>query len=762
MDRTPLGKKPRSKTIHSNDSPFSKKSRTEPHIVVENSPLEEKSRAEPQLEREYTCVDSQGSEGGFPLENAENHSSNGFEENNTAKMLFGPDDLEDRRIKIEGEFETSGNSQAMKGGIETNALPGIESHGDEEENPVDVVRVSQDHEDFDTVSSSDANQIPQLEPVQAAQPIVNSSEPEAETVIYRRLTEGSHVPWKGKTYILRSWKSSEIEKVSLDDPPLDDYQQTLLDEIVPNEGLGKNVWITGAAGTGKSVLLRAIIKKLKGRNVTFAVAAPTGVAAFQVGGQTLHSWFGYQDDGQTVKQEAYAISVLIIDEISMMDANMLEFLSNFGKRFGSGGRPFGGIQVIVCGDFLQLPPVPAEKNAKEKYAFETNAWKECAFRVVVLKKVHRQANADLVQVLSDVRQGTISRQTEELLKSRCGVEHGEQVIKLRAYAKQVNEINMSCFQKLPEPTCCFTSVDTGDARELNEMRVPAKLDLRVGARVMLVFNLSIDNGLVNGACGTVVGFHECNAFTSFNLPNSYDNLRKLAGTGAGAFVYCPIVLFDGWGSVPERLVQIEPKLFRSDGVTTVSGESESGSSRLQIPLVLAYAITIHKSQGLTLARYNVDIRENFANGQSYVALSRASSIESLSIEPFETPLNIAVSEKARKFQNNISESERDTAEPELVTHQQPRGRQSNAEPELVTRHEPQCPRCFSRLEADGAPFWKCSPCLATYGGTSHTWDQSTSCRRCSQHATIHCVICGRSLCNQCLATNSSKCCRDCV
>ena len=750
MNRTPIGKKKNRKEtilIPSGDTPLSKKSRTAPHIVV----VEDENR-------EYIDVDSQ--EGDSCCE----------ERGNAARKLFSADDiasivdipLEDHRIKIEGE--------SAMGDIESNKPPSIERIG-EEEHKVELIHnsqesqflasqnaspippsKSQENESTPATDSIDVDEIPHLEPLKASPSwAAHPSEQGDESIIFRRLVEGSTVLWKGQHQTLRSWKSSKIERLSIEDPPLDDYQQVLLDEIVPNRGVGSNVWITGAAGTGKSVLLRAIIKKLKKRNVTFAVAAPTGIAAFQVGGQTLHSWFGYQGDGKTVKQSAFAISVLIIDEISMMDAEMLEFLSDFGKKCGNGG-PFGGIQVIVCGDFLQLPPV--DKTSDNcKYAFETQAWKECNFRVVELKKVHRQADAELIEVLSDVRQGSISSQTEAILKSRCGIDHGEEVIKLRAYAKQVDEINKSCFEKLPAPTCYYTVVDSGDAKELNELRVPARLELRVGARVMLLFNLSIDNGLVNGACGTVVGFHECNSLTSFNLPQTYDNLRKLAGPiAAEDVVYCPLVLFDGWGSVPQRLVQIEPKLFRTDGVTThSSSESDSGSVRLQLPLVLAYAITIHKSQGLTLARYNVDIKENFASGQCYVALSRASSIDSLSIEPFDSPLQVEVSDKARRFQNSISESMRESHPSYNETKE-----------ELMTHHRPQCHRCSSKRETDGAPFWQCSTCLANYGIKSFTWDQSAKCRRCEQDATHHCSSCGRSVCNQCLASNASKCCRDCA
>jgi len=392
---------------------------------------------------------------------------------------------------------------------------------------------------------------------------------------------------------------------------------------------GKNVFITGGAGTGKSFLIQKIIGTLP-PDQTF-VTASTGVAAYQIGGRTLHNFAGIGAGNAEIAvcvnlAQRKAVSAqwrkckhLIIDEVSMVDGNYFKKLEHVARKVKKNEKPFGGIQLILCGDFFQLPPVV--KAEDRRFAFETSSWLRCGLTNIELTIVKRQSDQSLVDILSRLRKGKCSEEDAEILKKTSSNQFSKNGIvptKLCTHTDDVSIINQRELGKCEGEIKRFVAADSDPnlAKFLDQhTAVDSSITLKLGAQVMLLKNLNVCGGLVNGARGRV---------------------EKFSSGGN------PVVRFlDG------AIVEIKREKW------SVKGGPGVTLSRSQIPLKLAWAFSIHKSQGMTLDCVEVSLSRVFECGQAYVALSRAKSINSLRILDFKANC-VRADSKVLKFYKNIT------------------------------------------------------------------------------------------------------------
>uniref|UniRef100_A0A8C3ZP28 ATP-dependent DNA helicase PIF1 n=1 Tax=Denticeps clupeoides TaxID=299321 RepID=A0A8C3ZP28_9TELE len=386
-------------------------------------------------------------------------------------------------------------------------------------------------------------------------------------------------------------------------------QSSVLDAVLS----GKNVFFTGSAGTGKSFLLKRIVGSLPPKS-TYATAS-TGVAASYIGGTTLHNFAGIGSGLGSLEQclelaqrpmvlpNWTSCQHLIIDEISMVDAQLFDKLETIARSIKRSPEPFGGIQLILCGDFLQLPPVSKGKD-NPKYCFQARCWRKCIHLCMELTEVRRQTDQAFISLLQSLRMGRVTEVvTGQLLKSASHSIERDGIIATRlcTHKDDVELTNENKLKQLQGPSRMFEAVDS-DPHWLKLIDticpVGRLLQLKVGAQVMLTKNLEVQKGLVNGARGAVVGFES----GSQGLPR----VQFLCGV--------------------TKVIKPERWVFKANGGTYVS--------RQQLPLKLAWAISIHKSQGMTLDCVEISLARVFESGQAYVALSRARSFEGMRVLDF--------------------------------------------------------------------------------------------------------------------------------
>lgn len=410
------------------------------------------------------------------------------------------------------------------------------------------------------------------------------------------------------------------------------------------ENTNYNVFVTGRAGTGKTTLLNYFKKNTK---KSLAVIAPTGVAAVNIQGQTIHSFFGFRPDITVSKvKEKYKkvrkakmykkLSTIMIDEVSMVRADLLDCVDQFLRMHGPvKGKPFGGVQMIFIGDLYQLPPVVTSSERKffemvyeSPYFFSSDVMKNVEFEIIELNKIYRQEDEKFIEILNAVRNKSIDEELLDLLNVRhdpmfSPPDHEFYIYLTTTNAKAdvVNDINL---QKLSTKEFNFKASIGG---EFNEKTVPVatSLSLKSGSQIMLANN-DRNGRWINGTVGKIV-----------------DIVTDKEG---GDFL---MIELSGGEEVEVYPYTWEMYKFYFDEKTK-KVDSKTVGSFTQFPVILAWAITIHKSQGKTFPKAIIDFdRGTFAHGQAYVALSRCVSLEGLVLKKKVEKKHILIDWKVSKF-----------------------------------------------------------------------------------------------------------------
>lgn len=418
---------------------------------------------------------------------------------------------------------------------------------------------------------------------------------------------------------------------------LSEEQKKALDVV----SSGQNLFLTGAGGTGKTFLLNLIIEQLRERysHKSVFVTATTGVAALNLAGSTLHSFAGFGisiNDPQKMLKDCKTFirtrwrqtRALVIDEVSMLDAKTYDVLEEFARGVRQSNLPWGGIQLVLSGDFFQLPPVtPGEKPA---FCFQGERWRHSDLVVIRLVRVFRQhGDPEFASILAEIRRGEVSDRAKELLASCVRPPPPGEILPTILHSHRANsqEENQQFFDSLcSSPIHQYESKDRGDEKYRSTLdrscQAPKTLYLRKGAQVMLLCNIP-DLQLVNGSRGVVKSLDENAIKVDFFGHSNNVGDEKLISV-----------------SVPVK--RFEYRL--GDKVL---------ATRDQFPLQLAWSSTIHKAQGLSLDFVEVVVNEAFAEGQVYVALSRATSLKGLFLREPLDPSRVRANQEVIKFYETL-------------------------------------------------------------------------------------------------------------
>ena len=373
---------------------------------------------------------------------------------------------------------------------------------------------------------------------------------------------------------------------------------------------GANVFLTGEPGAGKTFVINQYVTWLEAAGLSVAVTASTGIAATHIGGMTIHSWSGVgardtlnaYDLDQIVSKERIVkrmkkTHVLIIDEISMLDGTLLDMVDIICRTVRTSTEAFGGIQVVFVGDFFQLPPVTKTGDVM-RYAFESRAWENTRPLVCYITEQFRQADELLLSLLGSIRKGEIEEEHYTLLNEQTSIDYEDiEPTRLYTHNTDVDAVNAQKLAELKGAAKTYTMHARGN-KIMHESLMrnclsPAVLSLKEDAMVMCTKN-NFEAGYVNGTLARVVGF------------DSYEGN--------------PII-----ETADKRRITIEPVSWE------LAEEGKVLASIEQLPLRLAWAITVHKSQGMSLDAAEVDLSKAFVYGQGYVALSRVRSLAGLKV-----------------------------------------------------------------------------------------------------------------------------------
>ena len=414
---------------------------------------------------------------------------------------------------------------------------------------------------------------------------------------------------------------------------LSEKQKDALNKITK----GYNVFLTGPGGCGKSTIIKLFYNDYKDcKNI--GITSTTGTSAILIGGVTLHSFLGIglgKDSVESlylkIKKKAYMfkrwrdLDTLIIDEISMLSPQLFDKLELLARKLRNNELPFGGIQLVLTGDFLQLPCVETEE-----FCFQAKSWDKCVKYPIYLTEIFRQDNNNFQKCLNEVRVGKLSKESIDILKSRVNIDlvNSNGIIPTKIYSLNVDvdnenqkeldklsskNTNLEFFEYELEANILKKNLKFVDEKIKKNCVAPQNLQLCIGAQVMLLYNIDLEMGLANGSRGIITKFE--------------DNL--------------PVVKF---------INGVECSIDYQEWVIEENGEKII--SITQIPLKVAYAITVHKSQGLTIDFAELDLSDIFEYGQAYVALSRVKNLEGLSIKNLNIRKIIA-NKKAVEYYENL-------------------------------------------------------------------------------------------------------------
>ncbi|MDO8469908.1 MAG: helix-turn-helix domain-containing protein [bacterium] len=390
------------------------------------------------------------------------------------------------------------------------------------------------------------------------------------------------------------------------------------DEALEILKTGASVFLTGEPGSGKTYAVNRFVAWLRDHGVAPAVTASTGIAATHIGGYTIHSWSGIGVKQVLTKQDLRRIAgnrrtagrirnayTLIIDEISMLSARTFAMVEEACRFVRGGTTPFGGLQVVVVGDFFQLPPVQTNDGrggdgSAPLFCFDSPAWHELNPIVCYLSEQHRQEDAVFLELLAAIRTSAVTPVHETLLASRAPREpaHASGITKLFSHNRDVDRVNDTELAKLPSAAQTFEMTGSGPAHLVEQLKrgclSPELLSLKLGARVMFTKNDTLEHRFVNGTLGIITGF-------------SPDDSAPIVQTTIG-----------------KRIIAERAEWRIEEGTRVLA-------RIVQIPLRLAWAITVHKSQGMSLDEAHMDLSNAFEFGQGYVALSRLRTLAGLSL-----------------------------------------------------------------------------------------------------------------------------------
>jgi hypothetical protein len=393
---------------------------------------------------------------------------------------------------------------------------------------------------------------------------------------------------------------------------------------------GANVFLTGEPGSGKTHVINQYIAWLEASKLNVAVTASTGIAATHIGGMTIHAWSGIGIKDSLTPQELDALTsrekivkrakkahVLIIDEISMLDGKVLDMVDQVLRTVRQNKEPFGGLQVVLVGDFFQLPPVTRQGDMM-RYAFESNAWQRLKPLVCYVSEQYRQDDELLLGLLGSIRRNEIEDDHYTLLQEQTSIayEHIEPT-RLYTHNADVDSVNSGKLAELPGSGRAYKMQGTGRKPLLEGLMKnclsPAELTLKEDAMVMCTKN-NFEAGYVNGTLARVVGFAE-----GLPIIETADGVR----------------------------ITVKPTTWE------VVEDKKVLASIEQLPLRLAWAITVHKSQGMSLDAAEIDLSKAFVYGQGYVALSRVRTLDGLKVlgmHPNALQVDPKVVEQDTRFQ----------------------------------------------------------------------------------------------------------------
>lgn len=396
---------------------------------------------------------------------------------------------------------------------------------------------------------------------------------------------------------------------------------------------GRNVFLTGAAGSGKTFVLREYIDYLKALDVNVGITASTGIAATHMGGVTVHSWSGIgvkdsldKSDLQEIAEKKHVrnkvknTSVFIIDEISMLHHFRLDLIERVIKKIKKSNEPFGGMQIVFCGDFFQLPPVKKSFDPEVFFAYHSEAWKNLNLKVCYLSEQHRQSDLEYLKILNAIRENQVSDEIIEILQTRFNPTSnvGLELTKLYSHNKNVDAENEAELEKIPGKIFEYKMQTKGNHHLVEVLKrsclAPEILRLKIGARVMFVKN-NFEDGYVNGTLGTIV---RCD------------------------FEEIEVKILSG------QIINAERENWR------IEDKGKSRAEIIQYPLRLAWAITVHKSQGMSLDVAEVDLSSSFEKGMGYVALSRVRSLDGLFLKGLNN-MALRVNEEVLELDNRFKD-----------------------------------------------------------------------------------------------------------